>query len=97
MRFEWDDEKNRENGRKHGFDFNDAVEVFSSPMVVAIDDREDYGEDRWVGIGLARSVPVVVLFTVRAEETIRIISVRKALSHERTRYDQAIRDRLGPS
>lgn len=97
MRFEWDDKKNQENCRKHGLDFNVAVQVFSFPMLVALDDREDYGEERWIGVGLARSVPVVVLFTVKADETIRVISMRKALSHERTRYDQAMRERLGPS
>jgi len=37
----------------------------------------------------------VLIFTERGEETIRFISLRKALSHERIRYEQAFRDRLG--
>jgi uncharacterized protein len=96
MRFEWDHEKNRDNIRKHGLDFADAWEVFGSPMLVALDDREDYGEDRWVGIGFLRSRIVVVVYTELETDAIRIISLRKALSHERQRYEQTLRDRLGP-
>jgi len=64
-------------------------------MLVALDDREDYGEDRWIGIGMLRGRVVVVVFTERSEDTIRIISLRKALSYERKRYEQALRDELG--
>ena len=95
MRFESDPEKNEVNRRKHGFDFDDASELFSSPMLVEFDDREDYGEDRWVGVGLLRNVVVVVAFTIRTENIIRIISMRKARNHERSRYEQAVRKRLG--
>ena len=95
MNFEWDEEKNRENIRKHGFDFADAWEIFESPMRVALDAREDYGEDRWNGIGLLGNRVVVVVFTERGEETIRIISLRKALKHERKRFEEALRDGLG--
>ncbi|WP_310488268.1 BrnT family toxin, partial [Chamaesiphon sp. VAR_69_metabat_338] len=52
MNFEWDDLKNEINLDKHGFDFADADRVFSSPMVVDIDNRRDYGEDRWIGTGM---------------------------------------------
>ncbi|PIZ25733.1 MAG: hypothetical protein COY47_04345 [Chloroflexi bacterium CG_4_10_14_0_8_um_filter_57_5] len=46
MKFEWDKQKNKANIEKHGLDFADAHKVFESPMLVRIDDREDYGEDR---------------------------------------------------
>jgi hypothetical protein len=95
VKFEWDEEKNEENIRKHGFDFADAWEIFESPMRVALDTREDYGEDRWNGIGLLGNRIVVVVFTERGEEIIRIISLRKALKHERKRFEEALRDRLG--
>lgn len=52
MQFEWDEQKRKTNIRKHGFDFRDAWKVFNSPMLVAPDDRQDYGEDRWIGIGM---------------------------------------------
>lgn len=97
MLYEWDEEKNRINLLKHGLDFTDAWEIFNVPMLVLLDDRKDYGEDRWIGIGLLRSRIVVVVYTERDEDTIRIISLRKALSHERARYEKALRDELGQS
>lgn len=52
MRFTWDEKKNRTNLRDHGLDFADAWRVFQTPMLTRLDTREDYGEDRWIGIGL---------------------------------------------
>jgi len=95
MHFEWDEQKNRTNISKHGLDFADAWEIFVAPILTVLDDREDYGEDRWIGIGLLKSRVVVVIYTERGEDNIRIISLRKALTHERLRYEQAVRDRLG--
>ena len=95
MNFEWDEEKNEENIRKHGFDFADAWEIFESPMRAALDTREGYGEDRLNGIGLLGNRIVVVVFTGRGEDIIRIISLRKALRHERKKFEEALRDRLG--
>jgi len=95
MRFEWDEEKNRINISKHGIEFGDATEIFEGPMLTALDEREEYDEERWIGIGLLRSRVVVVAYTERDEVTIRIISVRKALTHERKRYEEILRDQLG--
>jgi uncharacterized DUF497 family protein len=95
--FEWDEEKRRENIDKHGLDFADAYKIFDAPMLTAPDTREDYGEDRWIGIGFLRNFVAVVVYTVRVAETIRIISLRKARKHERTRFEEAIRDELGES
>ena len=97
MQFEWDEQKNRINIHKHGLDFADAWEIFTMPMLTALDDREDYGEDRWVAIGMLRSRIVVVVYTELDQDTIRIISLRKALSYEQKQYEQILRDRLGPS
>jgi uncharacterized DUF497 family protein len=93
--FEWDEEKNRGNIRKRGFDFADAWEIFEAPMRTALDLREDYGEVRWKGIGFLGNRIVVVIFTYRSENIIRIISLRKALKHERKKFEEAIRNRLG--
>lgn len=95
MEFEWNENKNTENIRKHGFDFADAWEIFESPMLARLDTREDYGEDRWVGIGFLGNRVVVVVFTEPAENTVRIISLRKALKHERKKFEEALRDVLG--
>jgi len=98
MRFEWDEKKRKDNIRKHGLDFVDAWKIFTNPVRRNLDDREDYGEDRWIGIGMLDARIIVVVFTEREdddEEVIRIISLRKALTHECTQYEQALRDRLG--
>ncbi|MEE8587418.1 MAG: BrnT family toxin [Acidobacteriota bacterium] len=94
MRFEWDRRKNRANIRKHGIDFTDAQEIFEGPMLTSPDDREDYVEDRWAAIGLLRSRIVVAVFTEPEPDLIRIISIRKALRHERKQLEKAIRNRL---
>jgi uncharacterized DUF497 family protein len=94
VNFEWDEQKNAANIHKHGFDFTDAWEIFESPMLTAPDTREDYGEERWVGIGFLRERIVVIVFSQRSDELIRVISLRKALKHERIRLEQAIRDQL---
>jgi uncharacterized DUF497 family protein len=95
MRFEWDAAKNKTNIWKHGLDFADAWEVFTVPRLIILDDRADYGEDRWISIGLLQGRVVVVVYTEPDDDTIRIISLRKALTHERTEYEQILRDRLG--
>jgi len=98
MRFEWDENKRKDNIRNRGLDFADAWKIFNAPMRTRLDDREDYGEDRWIGIGILDARIVVTVFTEREEdneEVIRIISLRKALTYERTQYEQALRDRLG--
>ena len=64
-------------------------------MLVALDDREDYGEDRWIGIGMLKTHVVIVVYTERGKDTIRIISMMKALTNERIRYEKVLRDQLG--
>ncbi len=49
MKYVWSQHKNALNRKKHGIDFNDAVEMFQYPMLTGIDHRKDYGEERWVG------------------------------------------------
>ena len=95
MTFEWDADKNRANIRKHGLDFSDAWRVFAGPMSLNADVREDYGEDRWVGIGRLGDVTVVIAFAERGHHTYRIISMRKARRHERLAHEEEIAHRLG--
>ncbi len=90
MRFEWDEEKNTVNIRNHKIDFADVPSIFNGPMLVELDEREDYGEDRWIGIGILRNIVAVVVFTEPWQDTIRIISARKANKYERKRYEQAL-------
>lgn len=91
MKFEWDEEKNKVNIHKHGLDFADAPEIFNGPMFIQLDTRQNYGEDRWIGIGFIQNRVVVVVYTERDNgETFRIISLRKALSYERKRFKESI-------
>lgn len=90
MKFEWDEQKNIRNIQWHGIDFVDVSEMFNYYMLIDLDDREEYGEDRWVGIGILRNSIVVVVFKEKAPDTIRLISARKANKYERQRYQKAI-------
>ena len=65
-------------------------------MLMNLDTREDYGDDRWIGIGFLKNFVVVVVYT-ESEEMTRIISLRKALKHERTRFEEAPGNKLGES
>ncbi len=88
MNYEWDEQKNRTNIDKHGLSFADAWRIFDAPMLIDLDDRFAYGEYRWIGVGRLQTRIVVVVYTEPDEETIRVISLRKALSHERKAYEQ---------
>lgn len=95
MNFEWDERKSEVNIDKHGFDFADAYRIFNLPMAVELDERGNYGENRWIGTGMLDGRVVVVVYTEPDEETIRIISLRKTLSYERKNYEQYLKNRLG--
>jgi len=95
MKLEWDDNKNRENLLKHGFDFADAWQLFNNPLLVKPDTRKVYGEDRWIGIGtMNNGIIVVFVFTKRNNEITRIISMRKASKKERRNYEKSIKNQL---
>ena len=88
MQFEWDEAKNLVNIRNHRIDFANVSEMFDSPMLIEPDERFDYGEDRWVGIGFLQNGVAVVIWTERQNNVIRIISARKANRYERQRLEQ---------
>ena len=87
MQFEWNEAKNLDNIRKHEIDFVDVPKMFDSPMLIELDNRFDYGEDRWFGIGFLGSGIAVVVWTERQNDVIRIISARKATRQERIAYE----------
>ena len=95
MRFEWDEAKRKSNIAKHGIDFRDISEMFSSLMLVGADSRKDYGETRKIGFGFIRGRLMVVAFTEREPNSIRIISTRKANTREEAYYQEAVADELG--
>ena len=90
MNFIWDEIKNGHNVKKHGIAFEDVPTFFDYPMVTFLDQRKEYGEDRWIGIGWLGDILAVVVFTEPKTDTIRIISARKANRHEQSIYTEEI-------
>lgn len=89
MNFEWDRRKAAKNEAKHKVSFSEAVAVFQDSLSMTypdIDHSED--EDRFLIIGATKSGKVLVVFHVFRENTIRIISARKATAKERAFYEQ---------
>ena len=86
--FEWDDRIAAANYAKHGISFPTAREAFNDPFAIErLDDREAYGEDRYILIGMAEGRLLFVAYTMR-ESTIRIISARGAEPYEYRQYHQ---------
>jgi uncharacterized DUF497 family protein len=83
MEFEWDEEKAALNERKHGVPFSFATRVFlDQNRLEWADTRRQYGETRWITVGLIEGIEITVAYTLRGD-TIRLISARKAERHER--------------
>ena len=88
IQFDWDPKKAAENVKKHGVTFEEARDVFRDPLAIELlDDREAYGEDRFVLIGMTRSRVLVVVYVLR-EQRNRIISARRAEPNERRAYHE---------
>ena len=86
--FEWDDAKAADNLAKHGVSFEAASWVFLDPFAIErLDDRRDYGEERFVIIGMVDERLLFVAFTMR-DDRIRIISARGAEPLERREYHE---------
>ena len=84
--FEWDEAKAAENYAKHGVSFETAGLVFKDQFAIErLDDREDYGEDRFILIGIAEGALLTVVYTER-NGRIRFISARQATRHEHDDY-----------
>ena len=91
MLYEWDEAKRQSNIQKHGIDFIGVEEVFAGKTLTILDDRFDYGETRYVTLGLF-SGRVVVIAHTETDEIIRIISVRKATKNEEASYFKEVAD-----
>jgi uncharacterized DUF497 family protein len=85
MKYTWDDSKRRANMKKHRLDLADAEKVFAGATFTFEDKRFDYGEQRWVTMGLLGLAVVVVVHT-ESEEVIHVISIRKAEKTEQALY-----------
>ena len=86
MEYDWDTAKSEANLAKHGISFDDAKHIFDGPIVTWVDDRQDYGEIRYISIGTLSATAVLVVVHTERNGKIRLISARKANRQERKRY-----------
>jgi len=86
--FEWDEAEAADNYARHGVTFDQAKRVFADPFAVErLDDREDYGEDRFSILGIVDGRLLYVAYTLR-NGTIPIISARGAEAYEKREYHE---------
>jgi len=85
MKFEWDEKKRKSNIKKHGFDFIDAIKVFEGATFTFKDDRFNYGEHRFITLGMLEGIVVIIAHSEK-DEIVRVISMRKATKNEQKIY-----------
>lgn len=90
MEFEWDNRKAEENLRIHGISFPEASTVFSDFLSSTISDPlHSEAEERLVTLGYSEKQRLLVVVHTDRGDVIRIISARKATTHERKDYEQS--------
>ena len=84
MLFEWDSKKDEANRDKHGLSFDEVTELFTSgtDFLEIYDEEHSDQEDRFIALGPTRAGLVVVVYTEPQDDTIRIVSARKATKKE---------------
>lgn len=91
MKLEWDPNKARSNLVKHGVSFEEASTLFGDPLSSTIADPLHSGaEERFVTIGVSAARRTIVVVHSDREDSIRLISARKATRRERSEYDEGI-------
>jgi uncharacterized protein len=90
LEFEWDQAKARGNLKKHGVSFLTAAAIFQNERLERVDDREDYGEVRWIALGRVDTQVYRVIYTWRAENLVRIVSAQRANQDEEEIYYREI-------
>ena len=85
---EWDEAKNTANQKKHGVSFEEARQLFDAggPYLEIFDEVHSEVEDRFIAIGPIKRGIVLVVWTERDDDIVRIISARWATERERTLY-----------
>ena len=89
LKFEWDENKNQTNIKKHGVSFEEASSVFNDPNTLILsDDVHSDVEDRFILIGFSYKYNLLVVCHCyrQNDEIIRIISARKATKNETREY-----------
>lgn len=91
IKFEWDENKNKSNRKKHSVWFEEAQQVFDDPNAILYFDKDHSSdEDRYVLLGLSNTRLLVVIHVQINNKTIRLISARKATKKEKVTYEKRI-------
>lgn len=91
MNIEYDELKASKNLKKHGVSFEEAEEALYDPFALVMDDEEAIDEERYLLLGKSKKERILmVVYAVRYEDTIRIISARKATGKEKADYESGI-------
>lgn len=89
MKIEWDSKKAKSNLKKHGISFEEAATALGDPMTATgADPDHSIAEERYVTFGISERGRLVVVYHTEKDETIRIISARKASKGERELYEE---------
>ena len=86
MEISYDSDKREEVLRDDQLDLADAPELLSGVCFEMLDDRFDYGEDRWVSIGMLKDEVVVCVWADWGDDHTRVITMWHARPAERRRY-----------
>ena len=89
MELTWDEEKRQETIDQRGVDVLYAALIFEGETLTRIDDRKDYGETRFISLGLVDDVPYSVVHTERDEST-RLITAWKGGRKEYEKYKDRV-------
>lgn len=89
MHFEWDEEKRQEIINKRDIDILYAALIFENEVLIQIDDRQDYGEERFAALGHVEGEYFTLIYTMRGDKT-RIITAWKAGTNGEEEYKKRI-------
>ena len=89
MEFEWDPEKAAANVRRRRVSFSEAATVLEDPLSTTFpDEAHSEGEMRFVTVGVSQRGRLLIVAHTERNDTIRIISARRATRREREFYEQ---------
>ena len=87
--FEWDADKAERNFKSHDVHFEEAKTVLNDPLAITIyDQHHSDDEERYIDLGLSQQGNLLVVVYTERSSIARLITARKATSHERRQYEQ---------
>ena len=90
LQFEWDPKKAEANLAKHGISFEEAITVFADPLARIFNDEEHSGDERREIIIGHSTQENLLLVSFTGDDTVRILSARKATKRERKDYEENV-------